>query len=127
MSKEEALAQKEVPGEDTIFGKILRKEIPCKFIHDDEKCVAFHDINPQAPVHFLVIPRKPIAKLSEADPGDSELLGHMMVTAAKIAGNLGLGSKGYRLVINNGRHGCQSVYHLHMHVLGGRQMTWPPG
>uniref|UniRef100_A0A1B6JII0 HIT domain-containing protein n=1 Tax=Homalodisca liturata TaxID=320908 RepID=A0A1B6JII0_9HEMI len=126
MSSEEAKAQEAKPGSDTIFGKILRKEIPCNFIHEDEKCVAFHDVSPQAPVHFLVIPRKPIAMLSDAVPSDSELLGHMMIIAAKVAKDLGL-KDGYRLVINNGRDGCQSVYHLHMHVLGKRQLSWPPG
>uniref|UniRef100_A0A1B6LA69 HIT domain-containing protein n=1 Tax=Graphocephala atropunctata TaxID=36148 RepID=A0A1B6LA69_9HEMI len=126
MSSEETKAQEAKPGTDTIFGKILRKEIPCSFIHEDEKCVAFHDVNPQAPVHFLVIPRKPIAMLSDVAPSDSELLGHMMVIAAKVAKSLGL-EDGYRLVINNGKDGCQSVYHLHMHILGKRQMHWPPG
>ncbi|XP_054270933.1 adenosine 5'-monophosphoramidase HINT1-like isoform X2 [Macrosteles quadrilineatus] len=127
MSNEETLAQQAAPGTDTIFGKILRKEIPCNFIHEDEKCVAFHDVNPQAPVHFLVIPRKPISMLSNAVPSDSELLGHLMVTAAKVAKDLGLEEDGYRLVVNNGRNGCQSVYHLHLHILGGRQLKWPPG
>ncbi|KAG8259568.1 Histidine triad nucleotide-binding protein 1 [Homalodisca vitripennis] len=97
MSSEEEKAQEAKPGGDTIFGKILRKEIPCNFIHEDEKCVAFHDVSPQAPVHFLVIPRKPIAMLSDAVPSDSELLGHMMIIAAKVAKDLGL-KDGYRLI-----------------------------
>ncbi|KAK9504282.1 hypothetical protein O3M35_010651 [Rhynocoris fuscipes] len=114
------------PGGDTIFGKILRKEIPAKIIHEDDQCIAFHDVNPQAPVHFLVIPRKPIATLSDAEDSDAELLGHLMVTAKNVAKKEGL-NNGYRLVVNNGKDGAQSVYHLHIHVLGGRQMGWPPG
>ncbi|XP_055919678.1 adenosine 5'-monophosphoramidase HINT1 [Eupeodes corollae] len=113
-------------GEDTIFGKILRKEIPCKFIHEDEKCVAFHDVNPQAPTHFLVIPRKPIAQLSLASAEDAELLGHLMIVGKTVAKQLGL-EDGFRVVINDGKNGAQSVYHLHLHFLGGRQMQWPPG
>lgn len=126
MADEVSRAQVAKPGGDTIFGKILRKEIPCNFIHEDDKCVAFHDVNPQAPVHFLVIPRKPIRMLSETDDFDGELLGHLLLTARKVAKEQGL-ADGYRMVINNGKHGCQSVYHLHLHVLGGRQMEWPPG
>ncbi|XP_046415851.1 adenosine 5'-monophosphoramidase HINT1 [Neodiprion virginianus] len=113
-------------GGDTIFGKILRKEIPCKFIYEDDQCVAFHDVNPQAPVHFLVIPRKPIALLSLAEETDKPLLGHLMFVAQTVASQQGLGN-GFRLVVNNGKDGAQSVYHLHIHVLGGRQMEWPPG
>ncbi|XP_054730423.1 adenosine 5'-monophosphoramidase HINT1 isoform X2 [Anastrepha obliqua] len=126
MSSEVEKAQTASAADDTIFGKILRKEIPCNFIHEDEKCVAFHDINGQAPTHFLVIPRKPIAQLSLATGDDKELLGHLMLVGAKVAKELGL-DKGYRVVINNGQHGAQSVYHLHLHFLGGRQMQWPPG
>lgn len=114
------------PGGDTIFGKILRKEIPAKFIHEDDQCVAFHDVSPQAPTHFLVIPRKPLATLSDAGDEDEQLLGHMMLVARKVAKEQGL-DKGFRLVVNNGQDGAQSVYHLHIHVLGGRQMQWPPG
>ncbi|XP_067634804.1 adenosine 5'-monophosphoramidase HINT1 [Eurosta solidaginis] len=126
MSSEVEKAQTAAPAEDTIFGKILRKEIPCNFIYEDDKCVAFHDINAQAPTHFLVIPRKPIAQLSFATSDDTELLGHLMLVGAKVAKDIGL-EKGYRVVINNGQHGAQSVYHLHLHFLGGRQMHWPPG
>lgn len=126
MADEVSKAQSAKPEADTIFGKILRKEIPCNFIYEDDKCVAFHDVNPQGPVHFLVIPRKPIRMLSEADDVDGELLGHLMLTARKVAKDQGL-ADGYRLVVNNGKHGCQSVYHLHLHVIGGRQMEWPPG
>lgn len=112
---------------DTIFSKILRKEIPCDFIYEDDKCVAFHDINAQAPVHFLVIPKEPIAMLSKVKDDHGPLLGHMLVAGNKVAEKLGLASNGYRVVINNGVHGAQSVYHLHMHFIGGRQMKWPPG
>ncbi|XP_034099459.1 adenosine 5'-monophosphoramidase HINT1 [Drosophila sulfurigaster albostrigata] len=126
MASEVEKAQSAAASEDTIFGKILRKEIPCKFIYEDEKCVAFNDVAPQAPTHFLVIPRKPIAQLSLAEDGDAELLGHLMLVGRKVAKDLGL-EKGYRVVINNGQHGAQSVYHLHLHFLGGRQMQWPPG
>ncbi|XP_017154759.1 histidine triad nucleotide-binding protein 1 isoform X2 [Drosophila miranda] len=126
MASEVDKAQTAAPSEDTIFGKILRKEIPCNFIHEDDKCVAFHDVAPQAPTHFLVIPRKPIAQLSLAEDGDGELLGHLLLVGRKVANDLGL-EKGYRVVINNGQHGAQSVYHLHLHFLGGRQLQWPPG
>ncbi|XP_058975196.1 adenosine 5'-monophosphoramidase HINT1-like [Musca domestica] len=126
MSSEVEKAQSAAPAEDTIFGKILRKEIPCKFIYEDDKCVAFHDINAQAPTHFLVIPRKPIVMLSKASEEDESLLGHLMLVGSKVAKDLGL-ENGYRVVINNGKDGAQSVYHLHLHFLGGRQMQWPPG
>ncbi|KAK8378028.1 hypothetical protein O3P69_018752 [Scylla paramamosain] len=114
------------PGGDTIFGKILRKEIPADFIYEDEQCVAFRDVSPQAPTHFLVIPRKPLATLSDAGDEDEQLLGHLMLVARRVAKEQGL-DKGFRLVVNNGQEGAQSVYHLHLHVLGGRQMQWPPG
>ncbi|XP_058975197.1 adenosine 5'-monophosphoramidase HINT1-like [Musca domestica] len=126
MSSEVEKAQSAAPAEDTIFGKILRKEIPCKFIYEDDKCVAFHDINAQAPTHFLVIPRKPIVMLSKASEEDESLLGHLMLVGSKVAKDLGL-ENGYRVVIINGKDGAQSVYHLHLHFLGGRQMQWPPG
>lgn len=123
---EEAAAQAGRPTGPTIFDKILDGTIPASFIHEDDKCVAFKDVNPQAPVHFLVIPRKRIAMLEEADDDDGAILGHLMLTARKVAKEQGL-AKGYRVVINNGVEGAQSVYHLHIHVLGGRQMSWPPG
>ncbi|XP_011136968.1 histidine triad nucleotide-binding protein 1 [Harpegnathos saltator] len=126
MATEVEKAQSAAPGGDTIFGKILRKEIPCKFIYEDDKCVAFNDINPQAPVHFLVIPRKTIQQLSKADDEDQNLLGHLMIVARKVAKQEGL-KNGFRLVVNDGKHGAQSVFHLHLHVLGGRQLQWPPG
>ncbi|KAL9700281.1 hypothetical protein quinque_003722 [Culex quinquefasciatus] len=127
MSDEVAKAQAaDATAEDTIFGKILRKEIPCTFIYEDDKCVAFHDISAQAPVHFLVIPRKPIAQLSKATEEDEALLGHLMLVGKKVAAEQGM-DEGFRVVINDGKNGAQSVYHLHLHFLGGRQMKWPPG
>ena len=112
--------------QDTIFGKIIRREIPADIVYEDELALAFKDVNPQAPVHILVIPKKPISKLAEAESQDSELLGHLLLTAKKVAQEAGL-ANGYRLVINNGDDGGQTVYHLHLHILGGRQMKWPPG
>merc|ERR1711872_331966 len=126
MSGEVDKAQDAKPGGDTIFGKILRKEIPSTFIYEDDQCVAFMDVAPQAPTHFLVIPRKPIAMLSDAEDADEPLLGHLLNVARKVAKQQGL-EKGYRLIVNNGQDGAQSVYHLHIHVMGGRQMSWPPG
>jgi len=111
---------------ETVFAKILNKEIPSKFIHEDEKCVAFHDLSPQAPTHFLVIPRLHMPRLQDAHEEDAALLGHLLFVAKKVAAEQGL-DKGFRIVINNGEHGAQSVDHLHIHVLGGRQMKWPPG
>uniref|UniRef100_A0A6M2E2W5 Putative zinc-binding protein of the histidine triad hit family n=1 Tax=Amblyomma tuberculatum TaxID=48802 RepID=A0A6M2E2W5_9ACAR len=111
---------------DTIFGKIVKGEIPTKFIYEDDKCVAFHDINPQAPVHFLVIPKKAIPQLSKAEEADKDILGHIMYVAQHVAKEQKL-DKGFRVVINDGPQGCQSVYHIHLHVMGGRQMNWPPG
>ncbi|CRK90393.1 CLUMA_CG004029, isoform A [Clunio marinus] len=125
-SDEVQKAQQAQPGGDTIFGKILRGEIPCKFIYEDDECVAFHDVAPQAPVHFLVIPRKPIPQLSKASTEDEKLLGHLMLAGKKVAETLDL-KDGYRVVINDGKLGCQSVYHLHLHFLSGRQLGWPPG
>lgn len=126
MADETARAQTAQPGGDTIFGKIIRKEIPVSLLHEDDKCIAFPDIAPQAPTHILVVPKKPIVQLSKAEECDSALLGHLMLVAKKCAEQAGL-SKGYRIVINDGPDGGQSVYHIHIHVLGGRQMGWPPG
>ena len=109
-----------------IFLKILDKSIPAKIIHEDEHCVAFHDVNPQAPVHVLIIPRKAIRTHQDLAPEDCNLLGHMNLTAARLAQSLGL-KEGYRLVINCNSAGGQTVPHLHMHLLGGRPMEWPPG
>ncbi|XP_029294990.1 LOW QUALITY PROTEIN: histidine triad nucleotide-binding protein 2, mitochondrial [Cottoperca gobio] len=110
----------------TIFSKVIDKSIPADIIYEDEKCLAFRDISPQAPVHFLVIPRVPIPRISEAKDDDTELLGHLLVVAKNVARQESL-NEGYRVVINDGKHGAQSVYHLHIHVLGGRQLKWPPG
>jgi len=125
--REKAQAATPADDEDTIFGKIVRKEIPSRIIFEDEYTFAFHDNNPQAPTHFLVLPKKPIKMLSTATDQDEALLGKLLLCAKRCAAQLGLQDNGYRVVINNGRHGCQSVYHLHLHVLGGRQMNWPPG
>merc|ERR1712053_38958 len=117
MSNEEILAKNSKVAEalrnPTIFDKIIAKEIPATIIYEDEKCLAFNDVAPQAPVHFLVIPRKRISMIEKAEDGDGDLLGHLMLTARKVAKEQGL-DKGYRLVINNGVEGCQSVYHLHI-------------
>ncbi len=111
---------------DTIFGKIIRGEVSAKIVHDDDQCLAFHDVAPQAPVHVLVIPKKPLPSLADATAADADLLGHLVVVATQLAGSLGL-TDGYRLVVNCGRDGGQSVDHLHVHLLGGRQLGWPPG
>ncbi|MDM9384130.1 histidine triad nucleotide-binding protein [Chlorogloeopsis sp. ULAP01] len=111
---------------ETIFSKIIRREIPANIIYEDELALAFKDINPQAPVHILVIPKKPIPKLADADADDAALLGHLLLTAKHVAEQAGL-SDGYRVVINTGADGGQTVYHLHLHILGGRHMAWPPG
>ncbi|NWZ59040.1 adenosine 5'-monophosphoramidase HINT1 [Haliaeetus albicilla] len=126
MADEVSKAQTARPGGDTIFGKIIRKEIPANIIYEDEQCLAFHDISPQAPTHFLVIPKKPIVRLSEAEDSDESLLGHLMIVGKKCAASLGL-TNGFRMVVNEGPEGGQSVYHVHLHVLGGRQLGWPPG
>ncbi len=111
---------------ETIFSRIIRREIPADIVHEDDLCLAFRDINPQAPVHILVIPKKPIPQLSLAEPEDHPVLGHLLLTAKRIAAAEGL-TNGYRIVINNGPDGGQTVYHLHLHLLGGRAMQWPPG
>ncbi|XP_050034381.1 adenosine 5'-monophosphoramidase HINT1 [Dermacentor andersoni] len=126
MATEVQKAQLATETGDTIFGKIIRGEIPTDFIYEDDKCVAFHDINPQAPVHFLVIPKKAISQLSKATEEDKDILGHILYVAQRVAKEQKL-DKGFRIVINDGPQGCQSVYHVHIHVLGGRQLGWPPG
>jgi len=112
---------------DTIFAKILAGEIPANFVHQDELCVAFTDIPPQAPVHILVIPRKPLESLHAGCDDDAELLGHLLRVCSKVAADAGLADDGYRVVTNIGEDGGQAVEHLHFHVLGGRSLTWPPG
>ena len=111
---------------DTIFAKIIDRTIPANIVHEDDLCLAFHDISPQAPVHVLVIPKKPIVSLAHASGEDADLLGHLLHTATNVARTLSLDA-GYRVVINTGRDGGQSVEHLHLHLLGGRPLNWPPG
>ena len=111
----------------TIFQKIIDREIPARLAHEDDICIAIHDVNPQAPVHVLVIPKKPVLRVSEASTADQALLGHLLLTAATVARKLGLAESGYRLVINNGRDGGETVPHLHVHLLGQRPLGWPPG
>eukprot|EP01115_Flamella_aegyptia_P014158 TRINITY_DN7894_c0_g1_i2.p1 TRINITY_DN7894_c0_g1~~TRINITY_DN7894_c0_g1_i2.p1 ORF type:complete len:131 (-),score=38.96 TRINITY_DN7894_c0_g1_i2:46-438(-) len=115
-----------VENEDTIFGKIIRGDIPCDFVYEDDQCICINDINAQAPVHMLVIPKKPITQLSKAEDEDEALLGHLLLVARKCAKEAKL-DKGFRIVINDGKEGCQSVYHLHIHIIGGRTLSWPPG
>ncbi|MBY0315610.1 MAG: histidine triad nucleotide-binding protein [Bdellovibrionales bacterium] len=111
----------------TIFKKIIDKEIPATTVYEDDKCMAFRDVQPQAPTHILIIPKKEIVSMANLTSEDKELMGHMLVTASQIAKKEGIAENGYRLVINTNRDGGQSVYHLHMHILGGRQLSWPPG
>ncbi|WP_256529394.1 histidine triad nucleotide-binding protein, partial [Limnofasciculus baicalensis] len=110
---------------ETIFSKIIRREIPADIVYEDDLAIAFKDIAPQAPVHIIIIPKKPISQVSAAEAEDEALLGHLLLTAKRVAEQLGL-VNGYRLVINNGSDGGQTVYHLHLHILGGREMGWPP-
>ncbi|KAL3687409.1 hypothetical protein R1sor_013718 [Riccia sorocarpa] len=122
------LAKQADAGVPTIFDKILSKEIPATVVYEDDKVLAFRDINPQAPTHIVIIPknRDGLTQLSKAEERHKDILGHLMYTATLVAKQLGL-DDGFRLVINDGVKGCQSVYHLHLHLLGGRQMKWPPG
>jgi histidine triad (HIT) family protein len=110
----------------TIFKRIIDKEIPATIIYEDDRCLAFHDVAPQAPTHVLVIPKKEITSLESIGDEDAELLAHLLLVIRDLAKKLNLGN-GYRVVINNGRDGGQSVDHLHFHLLGGRPLTWPPG
>lgn len=112
---------------DTIFGKIARGEADADIVYEDEHAVAFRDITPKAPTHVLVIPRKPIVNLDDAGDGDASLLGHLLRVASKVAELEGLTEQGYRVVTNVGEGGGQSVFHLHLHVIGGRPLSWPPG
>lgn len=115
-------------GAPTIFDKIVAKEIPAAVVYEDEAALAFKDVNPQAPVHILVIPkvRAGLTQLSKATPEHAPLLGHLMYVAQLVAKQEGL-ETGFRIVVNDGEDGCQSVFHLHLHVLGGRKLGWPPG
>ena len=110
----------------TIFQKIIDREIPAKIEHEDEHCIVLHDIQPQAPVHLLIIPKRHIPRISETVIGDQPALGHLLIVAGQLAKKLNL-AEGFRLVINNGPQACESVPHLHIHMLAKRQMTWPPG
>ncbi len=115
-----------MPPEKTIFKRIIDGEIPADIVYEDDRCLAFRDVNPQAPTHVLVIPRQEIAALSDLSDADESLVGHLLVVAVRVAEQLGL-NDGYRTVFNCGADGGQSVDHLHLHLLGGRKMEWPPG
>ena len=110
----------------TLFQKIAAREIPADIVHEDDLCLAIRDIAPQAPVHILVVPKNPLARLAAASAGDRDLIGHLLLTAADIARRENL-AEGFRIVINNGPHGGETVPHLHVHLLGGRRLAWPPG
>ncbi|XP_076904851.1 14 kDa zinc-binding protein [Bidens hawaiensis] len=129
MSSEKDAALAAVPSDSpTIFDKIINKEIPANVVYEDDKVLAFRDISPQAPTHILLIPKVKdgLTGLSKAEERHTEILGHLLYTAKVVAKQEGL-EEGYRVVINDGPNGCQSVYHIHVHLLGGRQMNWPPG
>ncbi|WP_455221954.1 histidine triad nucleotide-binding protein [Kaarinaea lacus] len=111
---------------ETIFSKIIDREIPADIVYEDDHCLAFKDINPQAPMHILIIPKKPIARLVDANLDDQQMLGHLMLKASEIAEQEGFGDA-FRLVVNNGSGAGQAVFHLHLHILGGRPLSWPPG
>ncbi len=113
-------------GAKTIFKRIIDREIPAKIVYEDELCLAFHDVHPQAPIHVLVIPKKEIPSAAELSDEDQALAGHLLLTVSKIATQLGL-EQGYRIIVNCGPWGGQSVDHLHLHLLGGRPLNWPPG
>lgn len=110
-----------------LFCRVISNEIPSKRVFEDDTLVAFHDVTPQAPVHVLIVPRRHIATLNDLRPGDEALIGSMLLRASAIAGDLGLASRGYRAVFNCNREAGQSVFHIHLHLLGGRPMSWPPG
>lgn len=111
----------------TIFGKIVRKEIPADIVYEDEDVLAFNDLAPQAPIHVLIIPKKEIATINHIEADDAELMGKLFLAAQKIAKKLGVAENGYRLVFNCNEDGGQTVYHIHMHFLAGRALSWPPG
>ena len=112
---------------DTIFGKIIRREIPADIVFENDDVVGFRDLNPRAPVHVLFVPKKPLPTLDDAQPADAELLGKVLLAAAGYARQEGLAEQGYRTVINCNEHGGQTVFHLHLHLLAGRRLGWPPG
>jgi histidine triad (HIT) family protein len=111
----------------TLFEKIAAREIPAQIVYEDDLVLAFRDIKPGAPVHVLIVPKNVIPRIAEAKPDDHKVLGHLLLKAAEVAKSLGLNEGGYRLVINNGPDAGESVPHLHLHILGGRQLSWPPG
>jgi len=111
----------------TLFEKIIARQIPADIVYEDDLVIAFRDIGPKAPTHVLIVPKKPIPRIGDAKAEDERVLGHLLLKAAEVAVKLGLGSSGYRLVINNGPDAGESVPHLHCHVLGGRTLAWPPG
>jgi len=111
----------------TIFEKIARREIPARIVHETDEFLAFHDVNPKAPVHVLIVPKRVIPRIADAKEADAELLGKMLIASREIAQQLGVADTGYRLVINNGADAGESVPHLHVHLLGGRPLAWPPG
>jgi histidine triad (HIT) family protein len=111
----------------TLFEKIIAREIPAQIVYEDDLVLAFRDIKPAAPVHVLIVPKKAIPRIAEAAAADHQVMGHLLLKAAQVAAQLGLNETGYRLVINNGPDGGESVPHLHCHILGGRRMSWPPG
>lgn len=111
----------------TLFEKIAAREIPADIVYEDELALAFRDIRPQAPVHLLLVPRRPLRRIAEAGPEDQALLGHLLLKAVEVARQAGLGESGFRLVVNNGADGGETVPHLHIHILGGRALGWPPG
>ena len=111
----------------TLFEKIAAREIPARIVCETDDYLAFHDVNPQAPVHILIVPKRAIPRIADAEPGDADLLGRMLLASGKIAADAGLAAGGYRLVINNGRDAGETVPHLHLHLLGGRPLQWPPG
>ena len=112
---------------ETIFTKIINKEIPASIVYEDDEVIAFNDISPQAPVHILIVPKKPIPTINDASESDSELLGKIILTAKKLANDNGIADDGYRLVFNCNEGAGQTVFHIHCHLIGGRPMNWPPG
>jgi histidine triad (HIT) family protein len=113
--------------EETIFAKIISRKIPADIVFEDDDCLAFRDVAPQAPVHVLIIPKRPLKNLLDAGPDDTLLLGKLMLAAAQVARTLGVAEDGFRTVVNVGKDGGQTVDHLHLHLLAGRRLTWPPG
>lgn len=111
---------------ETIFDRIINREIPADIVHEDDQCLAFRDINPQAPVHILIIPRKAIATINDLGEADEQIVGHLYTVAARIAKEEGIAEDGYRTVMNCNDHGGQSVFHIHLHLLGGKALGWPP-